>query len=107
MTGTSWRFANVAAVLLLACLEIPIVLAQDFGRSSAATGDTLGSLRSVREQGPGRFTASNAYDPFSDQTTEGLGAYVVRPGWTFIPDFILRETYSDNIELTSSQTSDD
>ncbi|MCI0563240.1 MAG: TIGR03016 family PEP-CTERM system-associated outer membrane protein [Nitrososphaera sp.] len=107
MTGTSRRFANFAAVLILVCLEVPVALAQDFRRPTAAMDGTLSSLRSVREQGPRRFTASSAYDPFSDQPTDALGAYVVRPGWTIIPDFILRETYTDNIGLTSSQTSDD
>ncbi|MGI0014804.1 MAG: TIGR03016 family PEP-CTERM system-associated outer membrane protein, partial [Nitrososphaera sp.] len=107
MTGSGRRFANFAAVLSLVCSEAPIVLAQDYLRPSAATFDTFSSLRSVRGQGPRRFAARGAYDPFSDRTTEGLGEYAIRPGWTIIPDFIIGETYTDNVGLTSSQTTDD
>lgn len=70
-----------------------------------AEEDTVPSDSRVRRAQPRRLVAPLAFDDFS-RPAAGT-AYVIRPGWTIIPDFKVGEIYTDNIGLTASETQDD
>ncbi len=93
--------------MILLVLNCPVASAAGLQPESEATQDTVGSQRRVRDATPKRITAPVAFDEFSDQPVYEDAAYTIRPGWTIVPEFRLGETYTDNIDLTSSETRDD
>ena len=93
--------------MILLVLNCPVASAAGLQPESEATQDTVGSQRRVRDATPRRITAPVAFDEFSDQPAYADAAYTIRPGWTIVPEFALGETYTDNIDLTGSETQDD
>lgn len=107
LRGLSASVGIILVNIVFLVLNCPAPSAAGLQPGAEATQDTVRTQRRVRDTIPRRLTAPVAFDDFSDQRAYADAAYAIGPGWTIIPGFRLGEIYTDNIELTGSETQDD